>query len=291
MKSMTGYGKGQGAVGAVKLTVEIRSVNHRYSDISVKSPRSMLHLEAEIKKRVGERLKRGKIDVFINQDFTSGPGSVPVLNQSLTAAYIDLFEKIRSEFPVTGDITLSLLVAQRDVITVKEVEFVENDVRLALDEALEQALDSVERMKSVEGEATRQDIVSRLASGQELLERVEARAPQIPFEWKGRLLERLQRLGHDFEYDPQRVAQEIAIFADRCDISEEIVRFRSHLQQFHQLLDQAEPVGRQIDFLVQELNRETNTMGSKSNDADLTRIVVNLKAELEKIREQVQNIE
>jgi uncharacterized protein (TIGR00255 family) len=291
IKSMTGYGKGQGESEEVTLIVEIRSVNHRYSDVTVKSPRSLLPLEGEIKKIVSRRLKRGKIDIFINQEFAATAATIPTLNQPLASAYVEVFEQIRTLFPVDGGISLSFLAAQRDVIVLKEAVPAEDAVRSSLERALEKALDNIEGMRVAEGEATRHDMEARLENVQNMLAQVESRAPQVPQEWQVKIAERLDRLAKDFEWDPQRVAQEIAVFADRCDISEEIIRFKSHLKQFMALFDSAEPVGRQMDFLVQELNREVNTMGSKSNDAELTRIVVSIKSELEKVREQVQNVE
>ncbi|WP_027714521.1 YicC/YloC family endoribonuclease [Desulfuromonas sp. TF] len=291
IKSMTGYGKGQGESEEVTLIVEIRSVNHRYSDVTVKSPRSLLPLEGEIKKIVSRRLKRGKIDIFINQEFAATAAAIPTLNQPLAAAYVEVFERIRTSFPIDGGISLGLLAAQRDLIVLKEAVPDEEAVRSCLDAALEQALDNIEGMRVAEGEATRHDMEARLENVQNMLAQVESRAPQVPQEWQVKIAERLDRLAKDFEWDPQRVAQEIAVFADRCDISEEIIRFKSHLKQFMALFDSAEPVGRQMDFLVQELNREVNTMGSKSNDAELTRMVVSIKSELEKVREQVQNVE
>jgi len=291
IKSMTGYGKGQSAAEEVVLTVEIRSVNHRYSDVSVKAPRSLLALEGEIKKTVGRRLKRGKIDVFINQEFAAAAATTPTLNRHLATAYVDLFEQIQAEFALDGEIPLALLAAQKDVIVVKETEPAEDAVRHCLDAALAKALENLERMRLAEGEATQRDMEARFDSVQCLLTQVEERAPQVPEEWRVKVAERLERLAKDFEWDPQRVAQEVAIFADRCDISEEIIRFKSHLQQLADLFAATEPVGRQMDFLLQELNREVNTMGSKSNDAELTKLVVAIKAELEKVREQVQNVE
>jgi uncharacterized protein (TIGR00255 family) len=288
---MTGYGKGQSAVEEVALTVEIRSVNHRYSDLSVKAPRSLLALEGEIKKTVGKRLKRGKIDVFVNQEFAAAAATVPTLNRPLAAAYVELFEQVRTDFAVDGGIPLALLAAQKDVIVVKEAEPAEEAVRHCLDAALAKALENLERMRLAEGDATQRDMEARFDSVRSLLAQVEERAPRVPVEWRAKIAERLERLAGDFEWDPQRVAQEVAIFADRCDISEEIIRFKSHLQQFGDLFAATEPVGRQMDFLVQELNREVNTMGSKSNDAELTKVVVTIKSELEKVREQVQNVE
>jgi len=291
IKSMTGYGKGQASSETVSLTVEIRSVNHRYSDVSVKAPRGLMSLEGDMKKRVTARLARGKIDVFINQEYAAGSSALPAINRPLAAAYVALFEQLRADFAVDSGIPLSLLVGQKDVLVVKENELAPEEVASLVTTAIEEALDALEGMRLKEGEALCLDMEGRLSEVERLLSRIEERAPQVPLEWQGRLKERLSRLQRDFEYDPQRVAQEIALFADRCDISEEIVRFHSHLQQFRSLQSAAEPVGRQMDFLVQELNREVNTMGSKSNDADMTRLVVAIKAELEKIREQVQNVE
>lgn len=291
IKSMTGYGKGQAAAEGLALTVEIKSVNHRYVDITVKSPRSFLFLENDIKKRVAERLRRGKVDIFINLDALTSSLQVPVVNHPLAAAYVKAFEELRSSYGLDGGIALGLLAGQKDVLVVREGELDEALIRGCLESALQRALDAIEGMRATEGAATLADMENRLAVAEGLLAEVEVRAPGVPLEWQAKLAERLARLNGDLAADPQRLAQELAVFADRCDISEEIVRFRSHLQQFRQLLRQEEAVGRQLDFLVQELNREVNTMGSKSNDADLTRLVVALKAELEKVREQVQNVE
>lgn len=291
IKSMTGYGKGRAGAEGVNLTVEIKSVNHRYCEVGVKAPRSLLAWEAEIRKRVGERLKRGKIDVFINQEFSDATSVLPMLNRPLAAAYVELFAQMRSEFALVGEIPLALLANQKDVVVLRESEPDEERARAFLGEALAIALDQLEKMRLAEGEATLQDLQARIVLVEEMLGRIEERSVVVPKEWQEKLKERLARLAGDLEIDPQRIAQELALFADRCDISEELARFRSHLQQFRGLFGVAEPVGRQLDFLVQELNRETNTMGSKSNDAELTRLVVAIKAELERIREQVQNIE
>lgn len=289
--SMTGYGKGQAEVDGIALTVEIKTVNHRYGDVTVKSPRFLFPFENEIKKRVAEVLKRGKIDVFISQDAAAEKGVAPALNRALAGAYMEVFEEMRRVFSLQGDIPMALLAAQKDVVTIRESELDEAALRSCLEQALAWALDATRRMRRIEGEATLRDMRERLALLEELLGQVEVRAPRVAMEWRDKLEARLARLRTDFDYDAQRVAQELAIFADRCDISEELTRFRSHIEQFRGLFDQPEAVGRQMDFLVQELNREVNTMGSKSNDAELTRLVIGMKAELEKIREQVQNVE
>lgn len=290
IRSMTGYGRGQGKANGLAFSVEIRAVNHRYGDINVKAPRLLLPFEAEVKKQVATVLKRGKIDVFINQEPSEEAVVVPVVNRAVARAYVDLFKNMQQEFGLDGEIPLELLVTQKDVLIVREDAIDENDLRNSLQQAVAAALEGVTAMRDAEGEATRDDIVDRLGLVKQSLEAIDARAAVVPQEWQQKLKDRLQRLNED-ACDEQRIAQELALFADRCDISEELARFRSHLQQFDQLFAGSEPVGRQMDFLIQELNRETNTMGSKSNDAELTRNVVAIKAELEKIREQVQNIE
>jgi uncharacterized protein (TIGR00255 family) len=291
LHSMTGYGKGEAQVDNVTLTVEIKTVNHRYADITVKLPRILLALENEIRRQVGQVLKRGKIDIFVNFGSTEESTVMPVLNRPLAQAYLDLFTKLRNEFGLSGGVTLELIAAQRDVVQMREAESSPDVLQGCLQTALERALEQLLVMRQAEGAATANDLRERLDQLDSLLGEVELRAPLIPQEWQAKLLERLTRLQQSLEWDPQRVAQEVAMYADRCDISEELVRFRSHLGQFRAMFADAEPVGRRMDFLVQELNREVNTMGSKSNDAELTRVVVAMKAELEKVREQVQNVE
>ncbi len=289
--SMTGYGKGEAQVDHLALAVEIKTVNHRYADITVKLPRTLMALENEVRRQVGQVLRRGKIDVYVNFGQADESVVVPTINKPLAEAYNELFTHLRNDLGLSGGVSLEMLVAQKDVVQMREAESSIDGARNTLQQALERALEQVTVMRRTEGEATTQDLNERLSQLETLLAEIERRAPTIPREWQGKLMERLNRLQQNVEYDPQRVAQEVALFADRCDISEEITRFRSHLAQFRSLFSDAEPVGRRMDFLVQELNREVNTMGSKSNDADLTRVVVALKAELEKIREQVQNVE
>lgn len=290
IKSMTGFGRGQAQVDGLSFSVEIRAVNHRYGDINIKAPRLLLPLEGQIKKQVSAVLKRGKVDVFITQETVGQVAAQPVVNRPLADAYMQLFKQLADDYGVSGGVGLNLLLAQKDVLTLQDVNIEEQELSVCLSSALDTALQALLVMRKKEGEATAVDMRQRLELLEELLEQIVTRSPQVAIEWQQKLKDRLDRLGDDAG-DPQRVAQEIAIFADRCDISEEVTRFKSHLGQFGGLLEQEEPVGRQMDFLVQELNREANTMGSKSNDAELTRQVVMLKSELEKIREQVQNIE
>jgi len=291
MYSMTGYGKGEASRDSLTVNVEIKAVNHRYADITVKLPRSCMAYENETRKQVSQVLKRGKIDVFVNYDLDAASQTVPVLNQQLAEAYHQLFLTMQRDMGIAGTVSLEYIASQRDVVQLRETEVDESLLGECLQQAVVVALENHLAMRRAEGEETRKDMVERLAVAEALLVQLEGRAPQVPAEWQERLSERLARLQKNLEWDPQRVAQEIAVYADRCDISEEIVRFRSHLVQFRALFNDAEPVGRRMDFIVQEMNREVNTMGSKSNDIELTQCVVALKAELEKIREQVQNVE
>lgn len=291
LKSMTGYGKGEARLSEITVTVEIKTVNHRYADISVKLPRTFLSLENGVRKQVGGALGRGKVDVFVNYELASEARVVPTLNKDLAASYHQLFSGMANDLKLVDQVTIEHIISQKDVVQVAEADIDAEVLKQCLDQATGMALQQLLEMRLAEGEETRKDLAERLDSAEEILATIEARAPQVPVEWQERLTERLERLQQNVEWDPQRVAQEIAVFTDRCDISEEITRFKSHLVQFRSLFDVDEPVGRKMDFLVQELNREVNTMGSKSNDAELTRSVVALKAEFEKVREQVQNIE
>ena len=290
IKSMTGYGRGQASVDGLSFSVEIKAVNHRYGDVNIKAPRLLAPLENEIKKQVLAVLKRGKIDLFISQEHTDHLANKPVVDKQVIKAYIEAFKELKEFSGLPGEISLDFLAAQKDVLALKDAEFDQDTLRNCLSQAINSALGSIQDMRQKEGAATQFDMENRLVLLSQSIGLIEQSAALVPVEWQQKLRDRLARLEENGG-DPQRVAQEIAIFADRCDISEEITRFNSHLGQFRDLLQLAEPVGRQLDFLVQELNREANTMGSKSNDATLTRHVVALKAELEKIREQVQNIE
>lgn len=289
--SMTGYGKGQVLSSGVTYVVEIKAVNHRHCDISIKAPRGLLGLEHEIRKMVSSRFKRGKIDIFINREFGEVAAAVPQLNTELAGAYAKLFRELREQLGLSGDVSLELIAAQRDVIAITDAEIDLDVVRDGLFSALAAALDALETMRATEGDATRIDMENRLAAIEQFVAKLASRSGQVPLEWRDKLLLRLEKISADIDCDPQRVAQELAIFADRSDISEELTRLDSHIQQFRALFSLGEPVGRQMDFLLQEMNREVNTSGSKSNDVELSQLVVALKAELEKIREQVQNIE
>lgn len=291
LKSMTGYGKGETCSENFSVTVEIRTVNHRFSDISIKAPRYLMSLENDIRKKISTVVNRGKIDVFFQIEQDGEAGSAPKINHPVAASYMRLFREMSERYELSSDIPLELLASQKDVIEIRELSIENSELPELTLAALAKALEALQKMRLCEGEAMLKDIEPRLKSLDTLLTDIGRRAPFVVDEWQAKLKERLSRLPDDVTVDPQRIAQEIAVFADRCDISEEQARFASHLEQCEALLQLEEPVGRKIDFIIQELNREANTMGSKSNDAELTRVVVDIKAELEKIREQIQNIE
>ena len=291
IKSMTGYGKGESAYGGGRIIVELRSVNHRYGEISVKLPRALMPFENEIKKRVAERLSRGKIDVFIQMEGAGSLG-VPTANLPLARSYFRAFTGIREALGLSDEVSLELVASQRDVIAVAaEAEAALEEIPQELLAALDEGISRVDEMRTFEGESLLADFQRRREFLSEQIGRVAQRAPSVVAEYAARLKERIQLLTSDSGLPEERIALEVALLADKCDITEELVRLESHLRQFDETLQRGEPVGRKLDFLLQEINREVNTVGSKANDAEIAACVVELKGELEKIREQVQNIE
>ena len=291
IKSMTGYGKGEGSHAGGRFVVEVRCVNHRYGEITVKLPRALLQFENDLKKRVAEKLSRGKIDVFIQVEGALSLG-VPVANLPLARGYYRAFNSISEALGLDGEVDLALIASQRDVITVSaEAEAGFDALPEELLAALADALRQVDEMRLFEGESLLADFQKRreLLSGH--IARVGERAPLVVAEYAARLKERVCQLCSDTGVSEDRLALEVALLAEKCDITEELVRLESHLRQFDETLGRSEPVGRKLDFLLQEINREVNTIGSKANDATIASLVVELKGELEKIREQVQNIE
>jgi uncharacterized protein (TIGR00255 family) len=291
LKSMTGYGKGEGSSEVGRVTAEIRSVNHRYAEVGVKLPRGFLAHEQEVRRLVQERLRRGKVDVLIQFEQSNSATVEPAINLPLARGYLEALTRLRHEFALSGEVTLEFLASQRDVLVSAESQLDVAAVRAPLTAAVGAALDQLETMRQQEGKALDADLCQRRQTLAALLDRIRQRAPQMVIDGASRLKERLTQLLADVAIDPTRLAQEVALLADRSDITEELVRFDSHLGQLDLILAADESVGRKLDFLLQEMNREVNTIGSKANDLTITSVVVELKGELEKIREQVQNIE
>ena len=290
IKSMTGYGKAELALEHEKIAVEMRSVNHRYGEISIKLPRTLICFENDVRKAVSERLKRGKIDVFIQLEAVAD-SRPPNVNISLARAYYAAFTSLREELGIDEPVPFSLIVSQRDVLAVPESDDRTEEMRDGLLATVAGAVDALEGMRIREGKELADDLRKRRETLDLFMERISVRAPSVPAEYAEKITARLARFAPEGMPDEARLAQEVALMADRSDITEEQVRFASHLVQFDAALNSPEPVGRKLDFLLQEMGREINTIGSKANDGEITCCVVELKAELEKIREQVQNIE
>ena len=291
VKSMTGYGRGESVWNGHAITVEIRSVNNRYLDCTVRLPRLYLSAEDAIKKAVQKRVSRGKVEVL----FSVGPsetGDVTVaVDQPLAEGYFRALATLKEEYGLQEEISLSLLTRFPDVLRVERVEEDRDAAADGLLAALSQALDSFDAMRLCEGEKLRTDVESRAETIAALLTRVEERAPQIVEEYRERLTAKLREVLNGTQIDESRILTEAAIYADKVAVDEETVRLRSHLSQLSEMLEQGGSVGRKLDFLIQEFNREANTIGSKCSDLETSRLVVDIKAEIEKIREQVQNIE
>ena len=291
IKSMTGYGKAESAFATGKITLELRCVNHRYGEVTVKLPRALMQFENDIKKRVSEKLSRGKIDVFIQLENAVSLG-VPSANLPLARGYYKAFSTIAEALGLHDEVSLALIASQRDVITVAaESEAALEEIPQELVGVLDEALRRVDEMRLFEGESLLADFRKRRETLTRLIALVAARSPQMVSEYAARLKERIAQLTSESGIPEERIALEVALLADKCDITEELVRLESHLRQFDETLTRNEPVGRKLDFLLQEINREVNTIGSKANDAQIAASVVELKAELERIREQVQNVE
>ncbi len=289
LRSMTGYGQGQAEAAAVLLKVEIRAVNSRFREVTVKMPHLLMPLEDGVRRRVSSRVERGRVEVFIRLEGEPAWRRLKV-NQQLAREYLAALNELKSLLDLPGQPDLNLVAAQRDVVCLNDEPPEAAALQAGLEAALDAALGGLTAMREIEGERLKTEISSRLAVLADLRGQIMDLAAHAPAEANEKLRERLTALiGQAVE--PARLAQEAAVLADRLDVTEEVVRLDSHLAQFHAFLDESGAIGRKLDFLVQEINREFNTIGSKCAQANISRLVVEAKAELEKIREQVQNIE
>lgn len=291
IRSMTGYGRGQETVNGLSIVVEIRSVNHRYYEYSSRLPRAYGFLDDKLKNYLQQRISRGKVDVFVQIDALETAGSEVVVNYALAESYLHALQEMASRYDIREDVSVTNLSRYPDVLTVRQVALDEDAVWDAVRQVTDQALDRFVAMREQEGARMREDVLSRADTILNAVAAVEARSPQTVKEHMEKVTARMRELLDGAAVDEARLLTEAAIYADKVAVAEETVRLRSHIDQLHQLLDSGEAIGRKLDFLVQEMNRETNTIGSKCSDLELTRIVVDVKAEIEKIREQIQNIE
>jgi len=292
IKSMTGYGKAEAMLDGRKYAVEIRSLNHRYLEISLRLPGSLSSLETEIRRRVGERFSRGRIEVSVRVD-TNGnmeEGRLE-LNLPLLKNYHDLLRRLKAEFQLSGDITLDHFTGFKDIFVPMEVDTDMELIAAQIGTVLDEAVRLLTEMRQKEGELLLVDLDEHIRRVEGCLNVIADRAPKCVQEYQRRLTERIRELTGGVDVDEIRLSQEVAIMADKSDVTEEIVRLASHISQFREMLKSGDAIGRKIDFLIQEMNREINTIGSKTGDLDISRNVIEIKSELGKLREQVQNIE
>lgn len=289
--SMTGYGSAKGSVEGQEITVELKSVNNRYLDCSVRLPRNFLFAEDTVKQAVSAGVSRGKVDVFVSSQASQDSGTVVSVNEELARGYRDAVARIAETLGLESGLNAFSLARFPDVLTVERRELDKDKAAAALSEITAKAVEEFNAMREREGERLRRDMLGKLETIEELVSVVEERSPQTVKEYRERLEARLRDILADRSLDEQRVITEAAIFADRTAVDEETVRLRSHIAQFRTMLEEGSPIGRKMDFLVQEFNRESNTIGSKCSDASLAKVVVDLKSEIEKIREQLQNVE
>lgn len=293
IKSMTGFGRCEAEINGREITVEVKSVNHRYFEFSCRTPRGYGFLDDKLKSYVNSRVSRGKIDMFVTIGANDEAPSEVTVNHQLVSGYINAMKEISDTYGVENDVTVVSLSRFPDVFTVhkpaEDEEQITNDVL----SVAKTALDSFIAMRETEGEKMKADILSRANTILSIVGEIEERSPQTVAEYEERLLERIKQTLEDYEVeiDEQRVLTEVAVFSDKVAVAEETVRLRSHFEQLNKFLEYDGPVGRKIDFIIQEMNREANTIGSKVQDAVLAHKVVDIKSEIEKIREQVQNIE
>lgn len=289
--SMTGYGSAKGSVEGQEITVELKSVNNRYLDCSVRLPRNFLFAEDTVKQAVSAGVSRGKVDVFVSAQALQDSGTVVSVNEELARGYRDAVARIAETLRLESGLNAFSLARFPDVLTVERRELDKDKAAAALSEITAKAVEEFNAMREREGERLRRDMLGKLETIEGLVSVVEERSPQTVKEYRERLEARLRDILADRSLDEQRVITEAAIFADRTAVDEETVRLRSHIAQFRTMLEEGSPIGRKMDFLVQEFNRESNTIGSKCSDASLAKVVVDLKSEIEKIREQLQNVE
>ncbi len=291
IKSMTGFGRCALALENMDILVEMRSVNHRYLEMSVRLPHAYNYLEDRLKKQVQQRASRGKVDISLSIQLHGTDGLAVDVNTDLAESYLSALRGANEQLNLEDDMTLSTLLRFSDIFTVRKVQLEEEAVWAAVEPAVIEAAEKFREMRETEGEKLKADLTSRLFTLEGMLSKVEEYAPETAKRYFDKLYTKLSELLADREIDESRIVTEAAVFTDRVAVDEETVRLRSHIEQFRTLLEAEEPIGRKLDFLIQEMNREVNTIGSKAQDLSVTRLVVDMKSEIEKIREQIQNIE
>lgn len=291
IKSMTGYGSAKGQAEGLEITVELKSVNNRYLDTSVRLPRSFIFAEDTVKSAVQAHISRGKVDVFVSVDSSAADDMVIKVNEPLLKSYVEAIRHISEEYSLVNDMTALNVSRFPDVLSVEKMDLDADAIAAAISTITEKALDDFDAMRLREGEKLRDDVLNRLDTIDALVRRVEEEAPNTVAEYRARLEQKMAEVLGTAGIDESRILSEAAVFADHIAVDEETVRLRSHMAQLKTMINGSSPTGRKIDFLIQEFNREANTIGSKCQNSDIAHVVVDLKSEIEKIREQIQNIE
>ena len=291
VKSMTGYGRAAETLDGMAITVEIKSVNHRYFEFSSRTPRAYGFLDEKLKNFFQTSISRGKVECYVQLESLEEADVQVHLNTSLVQGYLNAFRELSEHFGLDNDVRVSTLSRNSDFFSVHKAEADEDRVWNAVKAVAQQALAQFLEMRTREGERLREDVLSRAAAILDNVAFIEQRSPETVREYNEKLLQRMRTVLEDTHVDEQRLLTEAAIYADKVAVAEETVRLRSHIDQLHELFESKEAVGRKLDFLVQEINREANTIGSKAQDVEIARRVIDIKAEVEKIREQIQNIE
>lgn len=291
IRSMTGYGSAELERDGQRLSAEVRSVNHRYCEVSIRAPRLVSLFEDQIRQAIQERFSRGKITITISWSGAGEGGEVLALNVPVVERYVSLLQQLRERYHLSADLNVGTLATLPDVFTWEHTALSDEQTWSLVKTLLDRACENMNAMKAREGDALARDLEKRLGILRVELDRVVERAPYRPQEAKERLLSRLKVMLDDVEMDPARIAQELALMADRLDCTEECVRLSAHLDQFRSLMEGPELAGRKLNFLLQEMNREANTIGSKANDVEIAHAVIVMKDEIERLREQVQNVE
>ena len=291
MKSMTGFGRAKLEKNNRIYNVEIKSVNHKYSDISIKMPRSFSYLEEKLKKEITANISRGKIDVYISFENYSDEGKEIIINNELVKKYMDEFTKLADENNLRMDIPVTEITKLPDVLTLKQLDDDEDVIESELLECLKEAINNFVAMREQEGNKIKQDLITRINEITEIVENISKESTGLIEEYVVKLEERIKELLKTDVIDKSRLAQEVVIYADKCSVEEELTRLKSHVHQFLNIIEEEKPIGKKLDFLIQEMNREINTTGSKSASLNITNMVIEAKTKVEDIREQIQNIE
>ena len=291
VRSMTGFGRAKNQINGFDVTVEIKSVNHRYFEFSCRMPRAFNFLEEKIKSYLNQKISRGKVEVSIMVDDLNQNSTVVEINREYADAYIKALGELSKEYKLKNDVKVSTLANNSEMFKIRRQQIDDEVIEAAIMPVLEEACVNFISMRSVEGERLLKDVISRTDYILSKVEIIEKRSPETVAAYQEKITNKIKDLIGDNTVDEQRILTEVAIFADKVAVAEETVRLRSHIKQFAGLLESDEPVGRKLDFIVQEMNRETNTIGSKAQDIEIAHIVVDIKSEIEKIREQIQNME